>query len=93
MNYREKLYSQYVSTHTAKLYGYTTIGDIEKQFPAWRRYFQRFLPNDNSARILDIGCGCGGFVHFLHKAGYALAEGVDVSKEQVELSRERGRVI
>ena len=74
-------------THTSKLYGQISIEEIMMQFPVWKNYFQRFLPQDNNAKVLDIGCGNGGFVHFLHETGYASAEGVDVSEEQVELSQ------
>lgn len=87
MSYRDKLYSAYVSTHTSNLYGHASIEDIIKQFPVWGKYFQRFFPKSKNANILDIGCGDGGFVHFLHESGYARAEGVDVSQEQVKLSR------
>lgn len=46
MNYREKLYSTYVSNHTAHLYGEAGIGAIRKQFPVWGKYCGKFLPDD-----------------------------------------------
>ncbi|MFH1702687.1 MAG: class I SAM-dependent methyltransferase [Nitrospirota bacterium] len=90
MNYREKLYSTYVSTHTYHLYGEASIAEIERQFPVWRRYYGRFLPQYKSATILDIGCGNGGFVYFLQNSGLKNAMGVDVSKEQVEFAHKIG---
>lgn len=84
MNYREKLYSTYVSIHTSHLYGKVTLDDIKKQFPVWRRYYGRFLPNDINARILDMGCGNGGFVYWLQQKGFINVLGIDISPEQVE---------
>ena len=88
MSYREELYSAYVTTHTSILYGHATLGKILAQFPTWNNYFRKFLPANHDAKILDIGCGSGGFVYFLHQAGYHGAEGVDFSPEQVELARQ-----
>lgn len=90
MNYREKLYSIYVSTHISRLYGESSIDGIKKQFPVWRRYYGRFLLQDKSASILDIGCGDGGFVYYLKNLGYENSSGIDISPEQVEIARNLG---
>lgn len=84
MNYRDKFYSKYVSTQTSQLYGEVSLEDIKKQFPAWKKYFGRFLPKDKNAKILDVGCGNGSFVWWLRQIGYQNVEGIDISKEQVE---------
>jgi hypothetical protein len=39
MDYLEKLFSKYVSTHTAHLYGEATLEGIRKQFPVWKSYY------------------------------------------------------
>lgn len=90
MGYRQRLYPVYVSTHTGP-------ADIERDprrasrvRAAWRYYFRRFLPAGTSARILDLGCGDGVFVAFLRHSGYQHVEGVDISAEQVALSRKLG---
>ncbi len=72
------------------MYGDISIKKIEKQFGVCKRYFERFLPKDKKARILDVGCGNGGFVYWLQKHGYSNAEGADISEEQVELSKKLG---
>ncbi len=90
MHYREKLYSTYVSSHTSYLYGEVSLKDIKRQFPVWKRYYGRFLPEDKDAKILDIGCGNGGFVYFLQTLGFKNALGIDISKEQVELAHKLG---
>lgn len=83
MNYRDKFYAQYVSTHTSPLYGTESLGSIRERFLAWERYFGKFLPSDKKARILDLGCGSGSLVYWLQKKGFENAEGIDVSGEQV----------
>jgi len=90
MNYREKLYSTYVSTHTSHLYDAPTLKEIRKQFPVWKSYYRRFLPKDMAAKILDIGCGNGGFVYYLKSLGYENSSGIDISPEQVEVAKSLG---
>lgn len=89
MDYRSRLYETYVSTH---------FGHIRDLFPAaldrqrrtFRHYFGHLLPQDRNARILDVGCGYGAFLWYLHAGGYRNAEGVDISQEQVEAARRLG---
>lgn len=90
MNSNTKLYSTYVSSHTSHLYGEITLDDIKGQFPVWKRYFGKFLSDDKSAEILDVGCGNGGFIFFLKEYGYENSSGIDISKEQVELAEKLG---
>lgn len=87
MNYRDKLYTTYVSTHTSHLWGDVTIGGIRRQFSVWKKYYGRFLPNNKNAEILDIGCGNGGFVYWLGQNGYINASGIDISPEQIEIAK------
>lgn len=87
---RKELYDQYVSTHTSHLYGKTTINGIERQFPVWKWYYGRFLPQDKSAKILEAGCGDGGFLYFLKNLGYKNSTGIDISHEQVEVAKRLG---
>lgn len=90
MSYRDRLFSSYVSTLTSQIYGEATLKGIRVQYPSWDSYFGRFLPREKDAKVLDIGCGNGGFVLFLQEKGCAKAEGVDVSPEQVDSSRKLG---
>ena len=49
--------------------------------------FGPHLPQDRSARIVDIGCGTGQFLHYLHSAGYTNAVGIDTSAGQLGICR------
>ncbi len=90
MNYRDKFYSKYISTHTSHFSGEVNLDQIKKQFPAWRGYFSRFLPKDKNIKIIDLGCGTGGFVYWLQQIGYQNSEGIDVSPEQIEATKKLG---
>lgn len=58
--------------------------------PLFRSVLRAHLPPDRGARILDLGCGFGALVDFLHGEGYRGASGVDLSGEQVALARKLG---
>ena len=90
MNYRDKLYSKYISTHTFHLYGEVTSEKVKKQFIAWNKYFGDFLPKNKDAKIIDLGCGNGSFLLWLKEKGYSNIEGIDISKEQVEDAKKLG---
>ena len=46
--------------------------------------YQKVLPDDKSANILDIGCGTGQFLYYLIGKGYQNIFGIDVSPQQIE---------
>lgn len=48
----------------------------------------KYLPNKNQSRILDVGCGTGSTLKELEKYGHAT--GVDVSEEAVKFCKLRG---
>lgn len=90
MNYRKKLYATYILNHALYLYGELTLDSIKRQFPVWKRYYGRFLPADKITKLLDVGCGNGGFIYFLQTLGFKNSLGIDVSKEQVESAHKLG---
>ncbi len=87
--YRHRLYDAYLSTNGVWL-GKVTRESLATSFPYFRQHFLRYLPSDRSAAILDIGCGYGSLLHFLHSQGYTKAMGVDIGKQQVELAASFG---
>lgn len=46
--------------------------------------------NDRNIRILDAGCGTGGFLRFLRHHGYARSTGLDLSPLAVDFCRQQG---
>ncbi len=90
MNYKEQFYNKYVSKNTKFLYGKLTIEDIKKQFLFWDAYFRKFLPQNKQALIMELGCGSGGFIHWLQSIGYLNAGGIDISSEQISEAKKFG---
>lgn len=87
LDYKNLIYNNYHSYHTKILYGQTNLDTIKKQFKYWQYFFYDFLPKNKSAKILDVGCGYGGFVYWLHEQGYPNTKGIDISTEMIELSK------
>ena len=90
VNYRDRFYGKYVSTHASSIHGVQSKSVIEGQFSTWSSYFGKFLPSDFDAQILDIGCGDGGFVYWLTSSGYKNVQGIDYSHEQIEVANSYG---
>jgi len=89
LNYRERLYGEYINTHFSNLRE-ISLPALEKHAATFRAYFRRLLPASKDAKIVDLGCGYGAFLYFLQKEGYRNARGVDISREQVEAARKMG---
>lgn len=90
MDYRDKLYSKYFSSHTSHIYGESNLDNFKNQFPVWQKYFGKFLPENKNSKIVDLGCGNGGFIYWLNELGFQNVSGVDISEEQVELAKKIG---
>jgi len=54
----------------------------------FRAHYQRFLPNDLSAAIADVGCGFGPYLATLRDLGYRNLLGVDLGEDQVAVARD-----
>lgn len=89
VDYRTYLYDAYVTTHFGMLRE-ISVAAVDRHRRVFHHYFGQLLPPNRDARILEIGCGFGPFLYYLEKAGYAAAEGVDISPEQVSSARQLG---
>jgi 2-polyprenyl-3-methyl-5-hydroxy-6-metoxy-1,4-benzoquinol methylase len=90
MNYKEKLYSNYVSTHIIPRKGESTLDEFKWRSIVYQKQFGKFLPKDKSSKIIDLGCGNGSVVWWLQQSGFTDAEGIDISVEQVEVAQKLG---
>jgi 2-polyprenyl-3-methyl-5-hydroxy-6-metoxy-1,4-benzoquinol methylase len=61
--------------------------DLHAQTPS---YIKENLPENKAARILDVGCGYGGFLLQLQREGYTNIEGVDINEEATEHCKNKG---
>ncbi len=87
MTYRERIYENYASN----------FQDLSPVFDAalshrWGRAFDHYLrgwvPKAKDAAIADVACGGGKLLHFFKERGYSNVQGVDLSREQVQIARQ-----
>src|SRR5215469_12096793 len=81
-DYRDLLYASYLTTHCSDE-ATPTVDVLRRQTPVFDGLLGPSLPSDRNARILDLGCGYGRFVWYLHERGFNNAIGIDISQEQV----------
>ena len=87
INYRDRIYENYASRFQGK--GPVLDAVASRRWgKGYDWYFRNWLPADKDARIVDLACGAGSPLHFFRERGYANVAGVDISPEQVALSRQ-----
>lgn len=89
MNYRERCYNTFVSTHWQYCHGFTGA-HYDFQAKVYSKRYGAFLPRDKNAEILDVACGAGHFLYYLGGEGYVNCRGIDISAEQVEVAQNNG---
>ncbi len=86
-NYRERIYASYGKNFQDAPENFDHIESL--RWGKARRYHLRgWLPESRTARIVDLACGGGKLLHFFVEQGYQRVEGVDISPDQVALSRQ-----
>lgn len=89
MSYRERCYNAFVSKHWSYYHSFS-IEDYDLKSTVYSKRFRNVLPGDKKAAILDVACGAGYFLYFLKKEGYTNLKGIDISAEQLEMTRKMG---
>jgi 2-polyprenyl-3-methyl-5-hydroxy-6-metoxy-1,4-benzoquinol methylase len=85
--YQARIYDKYASEFQRSSQQFDHV--LADRFaPTFDHYFRGWLPEGKEAVIADLACGGGIFLHFLKRCGYANIVGVDISPEQVEISRQ-----
>lgn len=85
-DYRTRIYKEYAS----RMQNAATVFD-EAGAVRWGRAYDTFLKDwlpEKNVAILDVACGGGKLLHFFKSRGYTDLQGVDVSPEQVALSKQ-----
>lgn len=86
-DYRARIYEKYASQFMDSGERFDPI-----QADRWGRpydsYFRGWVPQDKSASIVDLACGGGKLLHYFNQRGYTNITGVDISPEQVALSKQ-----
>lgn len=89
-DFRTELYERYVSSFKGKQ-SQQDEADLARYW-AWCRH--KYLPIINSiprhVAVLDLGCGAGQMMEFLKNEGFTNVQGIDISREQVDIAHSRG---
>lgn len=64
--------------------------DILDTCELYEQRVSKYLPKDRTAAILDLGCGGGDFLYYLHSKGYTNIYGIDVSDESLVIAGKKG---
>ncbi|MBK8870035.1 MAG: class I SAM-dependent methyltransferase [Elusimicrobia bacterium] len=89
-NGRDDDFLNYSSRHVVPRKGEPTVQRHRFQAAQWRKSFGRFLDVSPDGLILDVGCGDGSLLAWIQSLGWKSAEGIDISREQVEICRKLG---
>lgn len=83
----DRLYGRYAATRPHRLAPTCAEDLLAGREPTFRKRLAPLLPPNKSARILDLGCGYGEFLHFLREQGYTEIVGIDLDPRHVEAAR------
>jgi len=79
---KKNLFKNYISFQLGRAHN---PGEFTKELKVTDRYFKKnylkWLPKDKDAKIIDVACGMGHFLHFLQGQGYRNFTGIDISQE------------
>ncbi len=62
--------------------------EVRSKYYEW--YTKNWLPEDKTAKIVDVGCGSGQFIYFLNKHGYKNVIGIDLDDKQINFAQRLG---
>ncbi len=88
MNYKNKLYKKYVSSHLRYRKKININKSLDINYVGYSQRFKKLIPKNLDSCICDLGCGRGDFVLWLNNLGYKNVAGVDISEEQIDQANE-----
>lgn len=90
INSKNKFYDKYFSTHISHRKGEASLEEFRQRSISYQKQFGGFLPKNNKAKLIDLGCGNGSVTWWLQNIGFTNAIGIDISAEQVEIVNRLG---
>ncbi len=88
--YRQRFYQDYFSSQAGRGHDEQAKEKLETEVRQLNREMVPLINVPKDARILDIGCGIGGFIEALKRKGYTRAEGIDISPQMVAIANQLG---
>ncbi len=86
-DYRSVIYERY-ATNFQDLSDVFDIAAAHRWGRGYKYYFRNWLPANSQASIVDVACGGGKLLHFFKELSFVNVSGVDISPEQVAISRQ-----
>ena len=86
-DYRTRIYATYASQFQRSNLRFDAAA-AARWGRTFKKYSEGWLPQRKDAAILDLACGNGYLLYFFKQEGYTKITGVDISPEQVALSRQ-----
>ncbi len=87
--YKKRIYESYLDSGHLKVDRSATVPPDPARH-ARQAAIHRYFPKDRDARILDLGCGFGGFTRIAQDLGFSRTEGVDVAESLIAEGLRRG---
>jgi 2-polyprenyl-3-methyl-5-hydroxy-6-metoxy-1,4-benzoquinol methylase len=66
---------------------YYSAADYERAYKRYDFLYNKLLPADKAASILEVGCAGGKFLNYLKRKGYANHFGIDIYPDAIEQCR------
>lgn len=89
-SYRGRLYERYVAVSRSDSEAGARRPVASASNPYLAKVIRDHFPRDHAAKIIDLGCGDGGFLRELRRAGYQDLAGIDRGPEQVAEAARQG---
>lgn len=86
-SHRQEIYARYATNFQDSPLTFDESGAC-RWAKAAEYYLHGLLPAEKDAKIVDLACGRGWLLYFFQKKGYKNLKGVDISPEQIEISRQ-----
>ena len=88
-DYKAKIYEYYL-THRVVGSVPSGLSGLDSRKPFYLDVIDNHFPVSRDIKVVDLGCGYGAFIHFMHQRGYGYAEGIDASVESVDVAEKLG---
>ncbi|MDE7131857.1 MAG: class I SAM-dependent methyltransferase, partial [Lachnospiraceae bacterium] len=70
------------------------LESVKREYRRYYKFFKynysKYLPQDKTAKIVDMACGIGETVNSLQKLGYTNVVGVDFDSENIKFCKGQG---
>lgn len=88
-SYRKLIYDVYADVHMSSLSDFSDH-TYDYYCRLFEKNYQKYLPLNKDASILELGCGSGYFLEFLKRKGFNNSKGVDISPQMIAIAKKRG---